>query len=107
MMPAKQYATPASVDLYAFACLAFECITAELLFDGDTEQQILEKHANHDGFPSRLARMRQAPSLRNLADLLACALRADPRARPTARSVHSALADIAPRFEGHTWPVKL
>lgn len=105
VMPAKTYATPAAVDLYAFACLAFECLTGELLFDGDNEAQILEKHANHDGYPSRLARMRQVPSLRNLADLIACALRADPRARPTAKAMHAALADLAPRFEGHTWPV--
>jgi serine/threonine protein kinase len=97
--------SPLPVDLYAFACMAFEALTAELLFDGEDEATILAEHAAHDGWPRRNAELVRVPGCREIATLLAACLRKDQRLRPTAKQARRALAELAPQLARVAWPL--
>ncbi|WP_152629619.1 serine/threonine-protein kinase [Haliangium ochraceum] len=96
---------PMPTDVYAFACMAFEMLTGELLFDGDTAVAIVSEHLRHDGTPARLTRYRQAPHLEELMSLLGQALHPKPAARADIDTIRAGLAALAPALSGHGWPL--
>jgi hypothetical protein len=105
--PAGSKPTPMAADVYAFACLAFEMLTGMLLFDGETEVQLVSQHVAHDGLPPRLRALASNPRLVPIAELLFAALRRDPERRVP-------VADLIPEFERRTagledmpWPIAL
>jgi hypothetical protein len=73
--------SPPPVDVYAFACVVYEMLTARLLFDAPTEMGVIAAHLNHDGWPQPLLGLAENPNLRPLVNVLSGALRRDPRDR--------------------------
>jgi serine/threonine protein kinase len=101
---------PAKADVYAFACVAFEALTGELLFDAPSEMAQIAMHLSHDGSPEPLKALaerakRSAPAVLELAELLSKALRHHPRDRPTAATVRKALARLTPVLARGPWPI--
>jgi serine/threonine protein kinase len=97
--------SPLPTDLYALGCTAFEALTAELLFDADTETALLGQHVTHDGWPARLTPFAHAADTVDLAKLIAACLRHDPRHRPSATQARRAFAKVATRFKQTAWPL--
>jgi hypothetical protein len=97
--------SPLPTDIYAFGCAAFEALTAELLFDGDDEADVLGQHVAHDGWPARLTPFAHAPDTAELAKLIAACLRRDPRHRPTAKQARAALQKLAAKLSRNPWPL--
>ncbi|HET7541549.1 MAG TPA: serine/threonine-protein kinase [Polyangiaceae bacterium] len=105
--PADYVPSPLPADIYAFACMAYETLTGQLLFEADDETAILAAHVSHDGWPDRLARFAQIPEYRDLAMVLAACLRQDPRKRPTVRQARTALAKASKHLHDRPWPLSL
>jgi eukaryotic-like serine/threonine-protein kinase len=97
--------SPAHTDMYAFACMAFETLTAKYVIDGRDESAIISQHVEHDGWPRRLAEFARVDGARELAMLLARCLRRDPKIRPSAREVRRALALPAHDLDSRQWPL--
>ena len=106
-VPADYSPSPLPADIYAFACMAYETLTAELLFEAEDETTILALHVSHDGWPDRLARFAQIPEYKDLAMVLAACLRQDPRKRPTAGQARSALTKASKVLRDRPWPLSL
>lgn len=99
--------SPLPADIYAFACMAYEALTAQLLFDADDEMSILSLHVSHDGWPDRLAAFAQIPEYSELAVVLAACLRQDPRKRPTATQAREAIQRTCKPLRDRAWPLSL
>ena len=67
--------TPMKADVYAFGCVAFEALTARVLFQADTEMQQIAKHVGHDGQPPPLRALGKRTELGPLTELLRATLR--------------------------------
>jgi serine/threonine protein kinase len=106
-LPAEDAPSPLPADVYAFACMAYETLTGELLFDAEDETTILALHVSHDGWPDRLARFAQIPEYKDLAMVLAACLRQDPRKRPTARQARDAITRNSIALRDRPWPLSL
>jgi hypothetical protein len=96
---------PMPADVYAFVCMAFEMLTGELLFDGDTAVAIVATHLEHDGVPPRLAQYLRIPHLQPLMELFARALHPDPLRRADIGTVRRSLSAIAPNLASSSWPL--
>jgi eukaryotic-like serine/threonine-protein kinase len=102
-IPAGHEPRPMPADVYGFACLVFETLVGDELFQGANHLGILTSHFTHDGEPPRLRKLRGVPALNDLYDLLRLALRQDPRDRCTISELRKGLATIdLSRFP---WPV--
>ena len=97
--------TPMKADVYAFGCVAFEALTARVLFQADTEMAQIAKHVGHDGFPPPLRALSKRKDLAPLTELLFSTLRQDPSMRPTAATVRRELARMTPALAKATWPL--
>ena len=106
-VPADYVLSPLPVDIYAFACMAYEILTAELLFEAESELVIVQLHITHDGWPDRLAHFAQIPEYVDLAVVLAACLRQDPRQRPTASQAREAILRASLPLRDRTWPLTL
>jgi len=106
-VPADYVLSPLPADIYAFACMAYEALTAELLFEAESESSILQLHVSHDGWPDRLAHFAQIPEYVELAVVLAACLRQDPRQRPTASQAREAIARASRPLRDRSWPLSL
>jgi hypothetical protein len=104
-VPDGYFATPQPTDMYAFGCLAFEAMTATLLFDGEDETEVLAGHLAHDGWPARLTPFAHTPETADFAKFIAACVRRDPRNRPTASQGRSALRRIVPGLARSAWPL--
>jgi hypothetical protein len=96
---------PMPTDVYAFVCMAFEMLTGELLFDGDTAVAIVAGHMEHDGLPPRLAQYMRVPHLRRLMELFSQALHPDPDERAAIDLVRRGLAELTPALARQSWPL--
>jgi hypothetical protein len=97
--------SPMKADIYAFGCVAFEALTAQVLFQAETEMAQIAKHVAHDGLPPPLRVLVQRAELKSLAELLHSTLRRDPAMRPTAEAVRKELARLAPGLARTSWPI--
>lgn len=97
--------TPATADVYAFGCLAYEVLTGETLFDAPTEVALVSAHLTHDGRPPPVAALGKSGRVAPLADLLAACLRHDPTARATVPTIRAELRHVARALEGCAWPL--
>jgi serine/threonine protein kinase len=93
--------------MYAFACTAFEVLTAQLLFDAGDEMSLMSLHVSHDGWPQKLAALAHSPALADLSVILAACLRRDPRDRPTAAATRKAFAKARAKLRSFAWPVSV
>jgi hypothetical protein len=85
--PSEAEPTPMAADVYAFACLAYEVLTGELLMEGDTEIALVSAHVSHDGLPPRLRGLARDPRFAELGELLFAALRKLPQNRISTREL--------------------
>jgi len=99
--------SPLPADIYAFACMAYEALTAQLLFEAADESAILSLHVAHDGWPDRLAEFAQIPEYLEFAKVLAACLRHDPKKRPTATQAREAIARTTKTLRDRAWPLSL
>lgn len=99
--------SPMPADIYAFACMAYEALTAQLLFQAADETSILGLHIAHDGWPDRLAEFAQIPEYLELSKVLAACLRQDPKKRPTATQAREAIARTTKPLRDRAWPLSL
>ncbi|HEY4103790.1 MAG TPA: serine/threonine-protein kinase, partial [Polyangiaceae bacterium] len=106
-VPPDYVPSPLPADIYAFACMAYEALTAQLLFDAEDESSILSLHVAHDGWPDRLAEFAQIPEYLDLAKVLAACLRQDPRKRPSATQAREAIARTGKSLGDRAWPLSL
>jgi len=97
--------SPLQADMYAFACTAFEVLTAEPLFEADEEMGIITAQVSHDGWPPKLAEFSRSQEFSGLGVVLAACLRRDPRDRPTASETRAALSQAGAALEGLHWPL--
>lgn len=104
VIPDDSQPTPQAADMYSFACLAFETLTGQLLFDAPNEVTQITMHLAHDGLPERLKPLVESPEIGPVAELLVPALRRDPRARPTAEALRASLRSAARLVEDVAWP---
>ena len=96
-----------SADVYSFACLAFEVLAGECLFDGENLNDFVQAHLSHQGMPLPLARMRDATPLgARVSELLAQGLQQKPEARVSVGELRSALASLAQEANSN-WPLPL
>src|SRR5690606_41951153 len=97
------FPTRRSSDL--FGCLAFGLLTGRELVWGPSEVAIITAHLSHDGDFEGLRWLASHPMLAPVADILAGALRQDPRARTPMRELRAQLAEIAPGLANMRWPL--
>ncbi len=90
----REGAAPYPVDVYAFACLAFEMLTGNVLVTGEALKDVLASHVG--GAAERLAREHLERRAPQLAELLSAALSRRPEGRPSMQRVRAGLAAIAP-----------
>jgi len=107
VVPPGHAPQPQPADVYAFACLAYEMLAAETLFNADGEMAVLTLHVQHDGWPERVARLGRDAGLADLGKLLASCLRRDPRNRPQVKQLRPALAKLATKYKNVSWPLPL
>jgi serine/threonine protein kinase len=97
--------TPASADIYAFACTAFEVFTGTLLFDAEDEVTLMNRHVEHDGWPPGLAALADDPDYSGVATVLAACLRRNPEDRPTAAVLRPAFLEATRWLRDAPWPL--
>lgn len=107
LLPDDYTPTPPAADVYSFACLAFEMLTGTILFDAPNEVAQVAMHVAHDGKPEGMARLAENAEVGPLADVLATALRRDPRARPTAAELRREIRSVASMVVDAPWPIVL
>ncbi|MBN2191900.1 MAG: serine/threonine protein kinase [Polyangiaceae bacterium] len=105
LVPRGHQPSPAGADLYSFACMAFELLTTNLLFDAEDELQIMSHHVAHDGWPPKLAALASNPGVEDLMVVLAACLRRDPRNRPDVATTRQALQSLRGLVESVVWPL--
>jgi hypothetical protein len=105
LLPRGHKPSPMSVDVYAFGCLAFEALTGRDLVYAPTELGIITEHVSHDADFDGLRWLAQDPMLAPVADILAGALRQDPRMRLPIHEVRLQMAEIAPGLVNRPWPL--
>jgi hypothetical protein len=98
---------PMPTDVYAFSCLAFELLTNEILFDGDTAVSVVSSHLAHDGKPEALTQMAADSRLAGLAEVLGLGLGAQPGDRAPIGKLRARLAALSPALSAMSWPLEL
>ena len=107
LTPKGYSATPAQADVYAFGCLAFEVLTGRELVHGPTEVSIITSHLSHDGDFDGLRWLAQDAAFAPVSNILAGAVRQDPRARTPIDDLRAQLAAIAPELVDYRWPLDI
>ncbi len=98
---------PRATDVYAFSCLAYELLTGDPLFAGESLPAIFSAHLGHDGDPAGLDWMRRHERHRPLAELLAAGLARQPDKRAAIKTLRTRLAELGKeRLAGATWPIR-
>lgn len=96
-------ATP--VDVYAFACVAYETFTGRTLFESDDTMELISLHASHDGDLPKLAELAAVPGAEALAAVLGWGLRFDPERRATIAELRGGIGALRSAMAGVSWPV--
>jgi serine/threonine-protein kinase len=80
-----------AVDIYALGCIAYEMLTGEALFRGETPMQVMRAHDKGPRFPKTWPEGVPA----GIEEVLGKALQRDPGSRyPSAAALHYALQDL-------------
>ena len=98
-------ATPMSADVYSFSCLAYELLTGEPLFWGDTAISIVTAHRDHDGLPEGLLQLALEEEFRPLVELLSRGLRSRADQRASIKELRAGLARIGGGLAHWEWPL--
>jgi hypothetical protein len=98
-------ASPTFADVYAIACLTYETLTTQPLFDQENELALTTAHLSHDGWPTPLRSWHRQKDVAPLAELLGTGLRRNPRDRIDAPTFRSKLAALASPLARLPWPL--
>lgn len=106
LLPKGHSPRPMPADVYALGCLAYEVLTGETLFTGQSDLAIITAHLQHDGdLPALDALIELERDLAPLVSAIRGALRQDPRKRATIDDFHEALVATAPTLLRMRWPL--
>jgi hypothetical protein len=97
--------SPTTADVYAAACLTYETLTTQPLFDQTTEMALVKAHMSHDGWPTPLRSWYQQKPVAEVARLVGLALRRDPRDRIDITAFRKQLAELASKLTALPWPL--
>ncbi|MEJ7603764.1 MAG: protein kinase [Kofleriaceae bacterium] len=100
-------AEPFPADVYAAACVAFEVLTSQLLFRGDTLKSVFDQHFTKQPAATVLQAVERVARLRPLAELLRAAIARDPRRRLTITQLRAGFAAVAPDLRNLAWPLQI
>lgn len=103
--PVGHAPTPMAADVYSFGCLAYEMLTGRILFDAATPVDQVKMHLAHDGGPEAMKKLVAHPEVGPLAEVLATALRHDPRLRPTAAELRREIRSVVSMVSEAPWPI--
>jgi hypothetical protein len=106
LIPPRCEPRPASADVYAYACLAYEVLTGSTLFDGPTEVAVINAHLTHDGYPQKLQQLRERRGLRELTELIANGLRRHPDERVSVAELREGFRELGPLLTKFPWPLR-
>lgn len=107
LVPDRYTPKPAAADVYAFACVAYEALTGDTLFDGPGELAIINSHLTHDGYPEKLLALRQNPRLAAVCDLIANGLRQHPDERITIEEMREGFRELGTGLRQLQWPLRV
>ncbi|MFI5307476.1 MAG: serine/threonine-protein kinase, partial [Polyangiales bacterium] len=96
---------PMPADVYAFACVAYEVLTGDTLFDAPNELAVINAHLSHDGYPEKLLALRQNPRLAAVCDLIANGLRQHPDERISMKEMRDGFRELGPGLAQLAWPL--
>jgi serine/threonine protein kinase len=96
---------PTAADVYAYACLAFEVLTGDTLFDAPNELAVINAHLSHDGYPEKLLGLRKNPRLAAVCDLIANGLRQHPHERISMNDMRAGFRELGPALTKLSWPL--
>ena len=82
---------PTAADVYSFACLAYEVLAGEPLFQSSSDVGLITQHVTHDGSPERVQALCERDATEPLGRALSAMLRRDPAHRPTIGTARSLL----------------
>ncbi len=102
---ARQPSSPMAADMYSLGCLLFETLTADVLFDGDNELNMIAQHLAHDGFPPKLRALASNAKHAALAELLFAVLRRNPADRLDIAGFSAELRRVVSRYKAREWPL--
>jgi hypothetical protein len=105
--PEGTHVTPQAADVYAFGCMAFECLTGVPLFQAMNEMALISAHLAHDGLPPPLRAFASRVGFGPLGELIFWTLRRDPALRWTVGKVREAMRALAPQFTSLKWPLSI
>ncbi|HTJ40982.1 MAG TPA: protein kinase [Kofleriaceae bacterium] len=97
---------PFPADVYAFACLAYEILTGQVLVTGESLSAVLGLHLSGRAGRDELARMAKSPRTASIAELLLAATAHDASHRPTVARVRAGFASLAPDLRRQRWPLE-
>jgi serine/threonine protein kinase len=96
---------PRPADVYAFGCLAYELLSGRLLFEGESDRDVVAAHLAHDGAPAAIEAWARTLKLRPLCDWLKRCLRQDPRERAAVDELIEQLRGLEPSLQRLEWPL--
>ena len=105
VVPEGHQPSPLATDIYAFACMAYELLTAQLLFDAEDETTLISQHIAR-WLAAEAHRAGRARQNTKLCIVLAACLRGRPADRPSAVEARKALADASQWLARTPWPLK-
>lgn len=97
---------PFATDVYAAAAVAYEVLTGDLLFQGDSLQQLLAQHYEPQPARAALDALGKHAKLGALADLLRAALARDARKRPTIARLRAGFGAVERDLRNMQWPLR-
>jgi hypothetical protein len=106
LTPPDHQPAPMSADVYAYACLAYETLTGETLFDGQNELAVINAHVSHDGYPDKLQALRKSRGLLEFCELIANGLRRHPQERISIPEMREGFRELGPGLARFHWPLR-
>jgi hypothetical protein len=106
LTPPDHAPSPIPADVYAYACLAYEALTGETLFEGANEVAVINAHVGHDGYPDKLKALRERRGLLEFCELIANGLRRHPAERISVPEMREGLRELGPALARFSWPLR-
>jgi serine/threonine protein kinase len=105
LVPPEYEPRPMDADVYAYACLAYETLTGDTLFDGSSELSIIQAHLNHDGFPDKLKALCAKKGMQTLGELIGNGLRQHPGERISVQEMREGFHELRQSLSKFEWPL--
>jgi hypothetical protein len=106
LLPADFEPRPMQADVYAYACLAYETLTGDTLFDGASELAVIQSHLSHDGFPDKLQALCAKKGMQILGELIGNGLRRHPGERISVQEMREGFQELRQSLSKWEWPLR-